>query len=427
MKNGSRVREALKKYSRRHPWLRKRFQAFREKIKEREFASCQRENPVDDKLVVFESYWGKSYSCSPRAIYEGMLRDSRFEDFRFIWSFQDVRAHQYLLENPRTSLVERNSREYHQAFARAKFWIYNMSVPEYMTPGEEQVYVETWHGTPLKRVGCDTIYESDYRRSREDTIAAFEKKGAKVDYLLSPSVFYDRVIATAFGLAKSRNEKAVVPTGYPRNDYLYRYKPEEREEIRRKLGIPEGKKVLLYTPTWRENQHSEQGKFTFHMELDLEKLFQILGEEYLLLYRSHHHVSAYQIPGNCSSQVLDVTRVEDIRELYVVSDMLITDYSSTLFDYGNLGRPMIFYMYDLEEYQNQIRGFYFDVRELPGPIVKTTEELARAVLDLAEHFQYGEKYREFQKKFNTYEDGNATKRTLDLLLGGQNEKEGAKT
>ena len=419
MSNGSWIRESLKKYSRRQPKLLKMFQASREKIKEREFAACQRENPVDEKLVVFESYWGKSYSCSPRAIYEGMLRDSRFENYRFIWSFEDVQAHQYLLGNPRTSLVKRNSREYHQAFARAKFWIYNMSVPEYMTPQEEQIYVETWHGTPLKRVGCDTIYESDYRRSREDTIAAFEKKGAKVDYLLSPSVFYDQVITSAFGLERSHNEKAVVHTGYPRNDYLYRYDPKDREEIRRKLGIPEGKKLLLYTPTWRENQYSDQGKFTYHTELDLEKLFEILGEDYLLLYRSHHHVSSYDLSPNYQSQVMDVTKVEDINELYIISDMLITDYSSTLFDYGNLGRPMIFYMYDLEEYQNQIRGFYFDVEELPGPIVKTTKELAEAVLDLSEHFQYGEKYQKFQKKFNTYEDGSATERTLNLLLRGK--------
>ena len=94
MSNGSWIRESLKKYSRRHPKLLKMFQASREKIKEREFAACQRENPVDEKLVVFESYWGKSYSCSPRAIYEGMLRDSRFENYRFIWSFEDVQAHQ---------------------------------------------------------------------------------------------------------------------------------------------------------------------------------------------------------------------------------------------------------------------------------------------------------------------------------------------
>ena len=138
-----------------------------------------------------------------------------------------------------------------------------------------------------------------------------------------------------------------------------------------------------------------------------------------MLYRSHHHVSSYDLSPNYQSQVMDVTKVEDINELYIISDMLITDYSSTLFDYGNLGRPMIFYMYDLEEYQNQIRGFYFDVEELPGPIVKTTKELAEAVLDLSEHFQYGEKYQKFQKKFNTYEDGSATERTLNLLLRGK--------
>lgn len=422
MAKSSWAREQLKKYSRRHPQLLRAFQRVREQMKERKFAACQRENPVDEKLVVFESYWGQSYSCSPKALYEGMLADRRFQDFQFIWSFEDVEAHSYLLENPRTRLVKRNSNEYHKAFAQAKYWIYNMSIPEYMTPGEDQVYVETWHGTPLKRIGCDTIYESDYRRSRGETIAAFEKKGAKVTYLLSPSVFYDQAAVSAFGLEKSHNEKAVVPTGYPRNDYLFHYKEEDRQRIRERLGIPKGRKVLLYTPTWRENQHEERVGFTYRTELDLQELFRILGEEYVLLYRSHHHVKAYELPVDLKKQVIDVTKVEDINELYIVSDMLITDYSSTLFDYANLGRPMIFFMYDLEEYQNHLRGFYFDIEELPGPVVKSTKELAGAILEYGRDFHYTEKYQEFRRKFNTYDDGGAVDRTLNLLWTGSMEK-----
>ena len=427
MSKGSWVREKLKKYSHRHPGLLKAFQGARERIKEERFAALQRETPLDDKLVVFESYWGESYSCSPRAIYEGMLEDVRYANHHFVWSFQDVQKHKYLLRNPRTRLVERNSEEYHRMFAKAKIWIYNMSIPDYMVPREDQIYVETWHGTPLKRVGCDTIYESDYRRSRRDTIAAFEKKGAKVDYLLSPSVFYDRVITSAFGLDKSQNQAAVVHTGYPRNDFLYRYSLDEVREIKERLGIRQDKKVLLYTPTWRENQHRDQVGFTYRMELDVEALFRILDgdsgtareSDYVLLYRSHHHVKAYDRPNEWEGRVLDVTGEEDITPLYIISDLLITDYSSTMFDYGNLGRPMIFYMYDLEEYQNQLRGFYFPVEELPGPVVGNTEDLGEAVLELSRDFQYTEKYQEFQRRFNTYEDGHATERVLDLLLRGR--------
>ena len=149
MSGNSWAREKLKGFSTKCPGLLRFYRRSREDVKRKQFATLQRENPVDEKLVVFESFWGKSYNCSPKA---------------------------------------RNSKEYEMAFAKAKIWIYNMSVPEYMEPSKNQIYVETWHGTPLKRVGCDIIYESDCRRSRQETIAAFEKKGAKVDYLLSPSV-----------------------------------------------------------------------------------------------------------------------------------------------------------------------------------------------------------------------------------------------
>lgn len=419
MSGNSWAREKLKGFSKKCPGLLRLYRRSREDVKKKQFAALQRENPVDEKLVVFESFWGKSYSCSPKAIYEGMLRDKRYDDYHFIWSFQDIQAHRRLLENPRTRLVQRNSKEYEKAFAKAKIWIYNMSVPEYMEPSKDQIYVETWHGTPLKRVGCDIIYESDCRRSRQETIAAFEKKGAKVDYLLSPSVFYDEVITSAFGLKKSGNEAAVVHTGYPRNDYLYHYSLDDLRQIKERLGIPENKKTLLYTPTWRENQYQSQGGFASHMEIDLNELFRILGNDYVLLYRAHHHISTYDWKQEWEGRVIDVTGVEDVNELYIISDLLITDYSSTMFDYGNLGRPMVFYMYDLEEYGEKLRGFYFDVEELPGPIVKTTQELAQAILKLRETFVYDEKYQRFQKKFNTYEDGGATQRTLDLLLRGK--------
>ncbi len=417
------VKKKIEAFSLKHKWFRPFFLRTKFFVKSFKYRMSSITHMTDKKTVVFESFWGKSYSCSPKAIYEAMLKDERFKDYQFIWSVTRVNDHLELLDNPNTTLVRHNSQRYHRAFTTAKYWVYNMSIPDYMRPKKNQTYIETWHGIPMKRVGCDVIYDSDFRRSKEETRRTFAKKGAKMDYLLSPSPFYSETITSAFALKDCHNEKAVVETGYPRNDFLLNYTEEDRKRLRQKLNIPEGKKAILYAPTWRDTERKEGVGFTLNTQLDMRKLFELLGDDYILLFRSHHHVKQYDlIPEEVADRVIDVTQVEDINELYVASDMLVSDYSSTCFDYANLRKPEIFFMYDLDEYANNIRGFYFDVSELPGPIVKTTEELARAILDLSENFTVDEKYQKFLDKFVTFDDGQASRRVLDLCFAPE-EKE----
>lgn len=417
------LKKKLEAYSLNHKWFRPIFLRTRYVIKSTKYRLSSITHMTDKKTVVFEAFWGKSYTCSPKAIYEAMLKDERFKDYQFIWSVQRINDYVHLLDNPNTTLVKHNSRRYHRAFTTAKYWVYNMSIPDYMRPKKNQTYIETWHGIPMKRVGCDVIYDSDFRRSKDETWRTFAEKGAKIDYMLSPSPFYTEAITSAFALKDSGNENCVVETGYPRNDFLCNYTPEDVKRLRAEFKIPEGKKAILYAPTWRDTERKEGVGFTLNTELDMRKLFEILGDDYVLLFRSHHHVKQYDlIPEDVMDKVIDVTHVEDINTLYVASDMLVTDYSSTCFDYANLRRPEIFFMYDLDDYANNIRGFYFDINELPGPIVKTTEELAQAILELTDHFEVDEKYQKFIDKFITFDDGNSAKRVLDLCFAPE-EKE----
>ncbi len=371
--------------------------------------------PVNDKTIIFESFHGKRYADNPKAIYEYMLGDSTYRDFVFVWAFSDVEAHRYLENNRHTIVVKKGSKDYYRYYAGARYWVNNVSVPDFLIPNRHQTYIETWHGTPLKKLGCDIEVDSDPRQSAARMHRRYRSKGKKIDYLLSPSPYYSEKIASAFDLRHGAEHKPFILTGYPRNDALFQYIPAEIASIKERLGIPDGKKVILYTPTWRDTEYQNGKGFCYTEALDTKKLMETLGDDYVLLFRAHHQCGLSNViketPG-----VIDVTSADDVNDLYIISDMMITDYSSTMFDYANLHRPMIFYMYDLDEYKNDIRGFYMDLDELPGPIVKTQEELTKSIQTLSTDFTYNQAYKDFNEKFNPLDDGNAAERATSNCI-----------
>lgn len=391
------------------------------------FQWCCLTYPVEPKMVVFEAFLGNSYACSPKALYERMLEDERYQDYKFFWIVHNVNQFAFLKNNPRTVVVKKLSRRYYKCCARAKYWVNNATLNDALKPRKDQVVIQTWHGTPLKRLGCDIESGDDAQYTKEQNQKRYKDHMDKLTYFLSPSAFASEKFCSAFCMKEAGKEHIIRETGYPRNDFLYRYTPEDVEQIRNQLQIPQGKKVILYAPTWRDNQfgtyvknNKERTGYLYTMGLDLKKLVKDLGPEYVILVRVHVNVrDAQGIPDD--PQILDVTDVPDINELYVASDMQITDYSSTLFDYANLKRPMLFYMYDLEEYAGRLRGFYLDLEELPGPIIRKEEELADAVKDLAAHFSYDEKYQAFNQKYNYLDGPDCSKRVLDELMPPESE------
>lgn len=361
-------------------------------------------SPLAD-VVVFDSHEGAQYSCNPRAIYEELAR--REPDLECVW----VSADGQFAVDGKARTVQAGSREHYRVLARARYVVTNSGTPPWYVKRDGQTYVQTWHGTPLKRLAHD-LRDMPYRRT--ERFDRLEREVARWDLLLSPSPFATRTMRRAF-----RYEGEVLETGYPRNDILSTSEWESiGSHIRKGLGIPDGKKVVLYAPTWRDDRHHALGSHGFSLELDVELMREALGDDHVLLLRAHHLITDRDRPAT-DGFVMDVSRYPDIADLYMAADVLVTDYSSAMFDYAILGRPIVLYAYDLERYRDHVRGFYFDLEaEAPGPLVTTTAEVAEAVREAPDSEErYAEAYDRFFVKYCPHDDGQAAARVVDHVFG----------
>ena len=367
---------------------------------------------IDYKMIFFESFYGNSYSCSPKAIYEYVLNDERFKDYKFVWAFKNINKYTF---DERTILVKSNSRKYYKYLSKSKYWVVNLLINTGVKKKKNQVYVQCWHGTPLKKLRYD-IEKDNVLNSISEVRKRNDLDAIKFDYFISPSKFCTEKFTSAFNLKKLNNENIFIEKGYPRNDYLFNYKKSDIKKIKKKLNIPLNKKVILYAPTFRDNQVNENG-YTYNVELDFNKLKNEFSEEYVILFRAHYFIANKFDFKKYNNFVYDVSKYEDINELYIISDILITDYSSVFFDFANLKKPILFYMYDYNNYKNNLRDFYIDLKELPGPILKKENALIKEIKNIDNYSKkYKEKYEKFNKKYNYLDDGNATKRVVEEIF-----------
>lgn len=407
------LRNFLKKHHRMRILVRKVYGRYKEK-KYRRIAS---KIPVDEKMVLFETFMGRQYGCNPKAIYEYMISDSRFDDYNLVWALiAPEKAKDYDALN-RAEIVEMKSKKYFETCARAKYIITNSNLDNRIVKKQGQVFIQTWHGTPLKRLRCDIEAEKgNVNNTLEEIRFKNDVDVVRYDYFISPSEYATDKFASAFNLKKLGKENILIETGYPRNDLMFNFDESYADSVRESLGINKNKKVILYAPTFRDNQHDGAG-YVYDTHLDFKRLQQAIGDEYVVLFRAHYFVANQFDFDKYTGFVYDVSDLDDITPLYTISDLLITDYSSVFFDYANLSRPIIFYMYDLDEYAEGIRGFYIDINELPGPIIENEEELPAAIKEaLSGSFRPNEKYARFNEKYNYLDDGNASRRVVEIAL-----------
>lgn len=363
--------------------------------------------PADPNLIVFESGVGKQYADSPRNIYEELLR--RGDQRRKVWVYNG----KFPVNDAGTTVVKRLSPQYYWYLAKAGYWVNNQSFPHYIHRRRKGVYLQTWHGTPLKRMAHDLeqVHGRDAGYLNRVTEAA-----SQWSVLVSSGEYMTNVMRSAF-----QYRGKVLETGFPRNDLLAGQQYEsDKSRIRAQFGIGPEKKVVLYAPTFRDDQSTGQGRFGFDLTIDLDEFGQRFGSDTVLMIRHHVLVqNSFEIPEELSSCVMNVSGFPDIQELYIASDVLITDYSSVFFDFANLLLPMIFYAPDLEAYRDNLRGFYIEYDEqLPGPIVTTQEELFHQIEFSHEIVEeYAEKRRVFLERFNPHEDGDSTQRVVDSVFG----------
>lgn len=362
--------------------------------------------PINKKLVFFESFQGRSYSDNPKYIYEYMLENKK--QYRFVWSLNDK---QDIIGNP--TVVKRLSLRYYYYLARAKYWVSNARMPNKLYKREETVYLQTWHGTPLKKLASDmdNVYMPGtnivkYKKN-------FQEETSKWDYLISANEYSSEIFKRAFWF-----NKEMLEFGYPRNDILYNKNNEnDINKIKEKLNLPKNKKIIMYAPTWRDDEFIGKGNYKFSLKLDLDRLKKQLGDDYVIILRMHYLISSNLDISEFKDFAFDLSNYNDISELYLISDILITDYSSVFFDYANLQRPILFYMYDIEKYRDQLRGFYLDLKELPGPILKTTKDVIETILNIDEvEGDYKKLYEEFYERFCNWDDGKASANVVKTVF-----------
>ncbi|AZU63997.1 CDP-glycerol glycerophosphotransferase family protein [Neobacillus mesonae] len=365
--------------------------------------------PVDKNLIIFESFLGKQYSDNPRAIYEYLK--AHHPKYELIWSV-DPRFEKGFLDKG-VPYAKRFSVKWLLVMARARFWVTNSRMPLWIPKPKHTIYLQTWHGTPLKKLAHDMEEVLMPGTTTEKYKQEFYQESRNWDYLISPNRYSTEIFRRAF-----KFDKEVIESGYPRNDIFYK---QERNQIAKKFKethhLPKDKKIILYAPTWRDNQFRQDGKYKLDLQLNLTLLEKELGEEYIIILRMHYLVAENFNLDAFQGFAYDFSKYEDIQELYLISDLLITDYSSVFFDYANLKRPMIFFTYDLDEYKEDIRGFYFNLAEkAPGPMVKTTEEVVEAIKGYNESEIFSNKMEEFYHQFCYLEDGHASERIVKEII-----------
>ncbi|MCT2535294.1 CDP-glycerol glycerophosphotransferase family protein [Aquibacillus koreensis] len=366
--------------------------------------------PIDRKKILFESNLGKNYTGNPKAIYERMVEKGYDKDFTFIWILEDTS-----INIPGKCIkIKRHRLRYLFYLAIARYWIFDCRQPDFIKKRQEGIYIQTWHGTPLKKLGLDMeVLDMGGESNLDQYKANFYRNTKRWDYLLSQNKYSSEIFRSAFGF-----EKEMLEFGYPRNDILINNNNEESiEKLKKNLGLPKDKRIILYAPTWRDNSFYQKGKYKFNTELNIELLKEHLSEDYVIIIKAHYLVVDSLDTSRHSDFVYTFSPEQDISDLYLVSDILITDYSSVMFDYSNLKRPIIFYTFDIEAYKESIRGFYFDLElEAPGSMVQTNTELINAIKDAKKNQnKYKEQYDRFVKKYNYLDDGKASDRVIELV------------
>lgn len=356
--------------------------------------------PVDENLAVFSAYWSRGYSCNPAAIDAELARLA--PHIRRVWA---VRAEHVSRVPKGVEVAVVGSREYWTALARGKYFINNVNFADSLVKREGQIHLQTHHGTPLKTMGLD---QANYPASTNMDMEDLLRRCDRWDYSISSNRFSTSVWERVYPCSYTSLE-----TGYPRNDVLINSGAREVARARRELGAADGSKVFLYMPTHREYQKE------FAPRIDLTKLAEELGPDVTLLVRGHYF---YKPTGRLAElqakgRVIDVSAHQCVEQLYLAADALITDYSSAMFDYANLDRPIVIFADDWDTYK-VVRGSYFDLMaEPPGAVATNQAQLTEILRSDEWRSEKSAIFRKaFRERFCDFDDGRAAERVVRTVF-----------
>ena len=317
---------------------------------------------TDDEMVVFLSFSGKKFDDSPRAIYEGMIKDERFSHVKVIWIFEN--PEKFTLNCRKVKI---DSLVYYYYILKARCWITNVAMERGLDfKGERTFYLNTWHGIPIKKIGTDV-------KSKNGAFVTRQEKW-NVDLFLAQSDYDADIYSRVFNISQERIKK----TGMPRNDILLK-NDCNIQLLKSKLNLPLNKKIILYAPTFREFNSDYVGEYIFENPIHVNKWREKLANDYVIIFRAHSSIS--KLMGITDDDFMyDFSIYPQLTDLMLVSDLLISDYSSLLFDYSILEKPMFCFAYDYEEYMGK-RGIYIDLEtDFPNSFAKNEDDLLALIV-----------------------------------------------
>lgn len=341
-----------------------------------------------ENAVFFESFYGRNASCNPLAIDRELAR--RAPGITRYWSVVDLSVR---VPDGAIAVVD-GSPEWWRARGASRLLVVNDWLRRRFARRKGQIVLQTWHGTPLKRLA---LHRPGFDPRR---MAAVVKESRRWNVLLAQNPYAARILAKAYAYLR----RPLWVEGYPRNDVLT---GGDGAQTRAALGIGAGERVVLYAPTWRDDR-DEIVDF-------LDPTLFAAQVDAVVLVRGHSRTLQ---PGKDAEgpRVIDVTGFPDTSQLLLVADALVTDYSSVMFDYSVTGRPLYFFVPDMERYRGELRGFYFDLEtHAPGPVVRTQEDLVAAI-NGQDAAAYAERYALWRDKFNARDDGHAAERVVSRIL-----------
>lgn len=357
------------------------------------------------EFALFESFGGRGISDTPKRL-DAYLASVRPDIPRY-WTVRDG-----AVAVPEGAIpLTMYSYKWFEKLSTARWLINNNNFPFSFRKAPDQLYLQTWHGTPLKRIGNHVPSANlslSYRR-------LMLREAEYWDGLVAQSPWAESILADAFGF-----KGKMIALGYPRNDALLQGEAslERRHKVRRFLGISESQQAILYAPTWRDDVKAANGHYDQTLYLDFDAVFRRFGADAVVIQRGHvntMNAPARRLPRN----VIDANRYPDINDLYLAADILVTDYSSVMFDFILTGKPIVYLAPDIAHYRDVTRGFYFDFEKVsPGPIVSHTNE----VLDLIEdpgkvRGDFESRYTAFVRRFAPLDDGHAGERVGREFFG----------
>ncbi|WP_186453358.1 glycosyltransferase, partial [Bacillus subtilis] len=379
-----------------------------------EYTRNFKKNKIDPHIIFYESYHGKAMNDNPYAIFKHLVNNEEYKNFTHVWALNDQDnpyANKYKgLKNVR--FVKVHSEEYIKYLTKAKYLINNVTFPTYFQKKDEQIYINTWHGTPLKTLGKDMEGPIGQHKN-------IQRNFLHSDYILSPNKFTSEKLIDSHDLEGLYNGE-IIEEGYPRMDLTFNTDKEElRKTLENIIELDPHKKIILYAPTWRGEVGSVSNineELFNHISALNEKIpddYQLILKVHTLLFKYIKHDE--QLMNKCIPDCIDTN------ELLSLVDILITDYSSIFFDYMATNKPILYFMYDKEQYLKK-RGMYLDVNTLAGPICKTTDELAKCIKEIESvQDRYQSVYQEMNEVY-IKRVGDSTQKIVDIIFKGKQEQ-----